>query len=161
MEFSSDEWADGSVELARHTKLADARESGLVLASKGLSYLVQRSGDDWVVRVSSEDREAACEELRIYQDQLSAAAQDQGHCTDESPREVYRGYWSLHFVAWLFVFFAILQAELGESWRSSGLLSAERVVKGGSGGEFSPRSHCMGMCRTSSQTSVRAFYLQA
>ncbi len=130
MEFSSDEWADGSVELARHKKLADARERGLVLASKGLSYLVQRCGDEWVVRVSPEDREAACEELRIYEDQLWATAQDQEHGADGSPRKVYRGYWSLHLVAWLFVFFAILQAELGESWRSSGLLSAERVVKG-------------------------------
>jgi membrane associated rhomboid family serine protease len=131
VEFSSDEWADGSVELARLSKLADARERGLVLASKGLSYLVQRCGDEWLLRVSPEDREMACEELRIYEGQLSAAAQDGGHLPDEAPRTVHRGYWSLHFVAWLFVLFAILQAELGEAWRSSGLLSAERVVRGG------------------------------
>jgi rhomboid protease GluP len=131
VEFSSDEWADGSVELARLSKLADARERGLVLASKGLSYLVQRCGDGWVVRVSPEDREVACEELRIYEAQLWAAAQDGGHFPDEAPRRVHRGYWSLHFVAWLFVLFAILQAELGESWRNSGLLSAERVMQGG------------------------------
>ena len=102
-----------------------------MLASKGLSYLVQRCGDEWVLRVSPEDRETACEELRIYEGQLSAAAQDGGHLPDEAPRKVHRGYWSLHFVAWLFVLFAILQAELGESWRSSGLLSAERVMQGG------------------------------
>jgi membrane associated rhomboid family serine protease len=131
VEFSSDEWASGSVELARFNNLADARERGLVLASKGLSYLIQRCGDEWVVRVSCEDRGAACEELGFYEDQLRMAAQEVGCRVEEAPRWAHQGRWTLHFVAWLFVLFAILQAELGESWRNSGLLSAELVVRGG------------------------------
>lgn len=125
MEFSSEEWADGVVDLVRFSRLADARERGLVLASKEIAYGILRCGDDWLIRVAPKDFDFACEELRLYEVQLVEVAQEG---TMEPQLKIPRRYWSLHLVAWLFVAFAVLQAEFGDWWREGGMLSAERVV---------------------------------
>ena len=128
MEFSSEEWADGVVDLVRFSRLADARERGLVLASKEIAYGVSRCGDDWLLRVAPQDFDSACEELRLYELQLMEVVQEG---TGEPQLQIPRRYWSLHLVAWLFVAFAVLQAEFGDWWREGGMLSAERVVREG------------------------------
>jgi membrane associated rhomboid family serine protease len=128
VEFSSEEWADGVVDLARFSRLADARERGLVLASKEIAYGVSRCGDEWLIRVSPSDLESAGEELRLYELQLLEVAGERGV---ESQSQIPRRYWSLHLVAWIFVAFAVLQAEFGDGWREEGMLSAERVVRDG------------------------------
>jgi membrane associated rhomboid family serine protease len=132
VEFSSEEWADGVVELVRFSRLADARERGLVLASKEIAYGILRCGDAWLIRVSPEDFDSASEELRSYEAQLEEVAKEVARDEMGEPRlQVPRRYWSLHLVAWLFVVFAVVQAEFGDRWREGGMLSAERVFLGG------------------------------
>ena len=132
VEFSSEEWADGVVDLVRFSRLADARERGLVLASKAIAYGVLRCGDDWLIRVAPKDFDSALEELRLYELQLEEVAKEVAQEGMGEPRlQIPRRYWSLHLVAWLFVVFAVLQAEFGDRWREGGMLSAERVVREG------------------------------
>ena len=111
--------------MVRFSRLADARERGLVLASKEIAYGILRCGDDWLIRVAPRDFDFACEELRLYELQLVEVAQEG---TMEPQLKIPRRYWSLHLVAWLFVVFAVLQAEFGDWWREGGMLSTERVV---------------------------------
>jgi rhomboid protease GluP len=114
------------VEIARYTRLKEARECGLALSARGITHSIGREGEIWLLRVASADMAAALEELQAYEAELKDA---EALAPEEPP--VRPRFWSLPLVALVVVAGAVLQAELGPAWRDAGILSAEKVVAQG------------------------------
>jgi FAD/FMN-containing dehydrogenase len=59
--LESDPSQPSIVEIARYTRLKEARECGLALSARGITHSIGREGEIWLLRVASPDLAAALE----------------------------------------------------------------------------------------------------
>jgi membrane associated rhomboid family serine protease len=123
VEASPENNAPFGIGLRRFTKLADARERGLVLSAFGVTHAISRDAQEWVIWVAPEDAERALSDLLAYEAELR-----EQYVPEEEELVVKVSFWSVPLVALVMVGFAVLQAENGEAWRESGILASELVV---------------------------------
>lgn len=123
MEDPAENNAPFGIGIQRFAKIADARERGLVLSALGVTYTISREAQDWVLWVAPEDVMRALRDLEAYEAELRETP---AQLIEEIP--VKFSFWTVPLVALVVVGFAVLQAEKGEVWRESGILSSERVV---------------------------------
>lgn len=113
------------IDIAQYPHLKEARERGLALSARGITYSIGRSGKQWIIRVALDDVTAAMTEIVAYEEEIRLSEPP----PPEAPA-LKTQFWSLPFVALLVVLGAVVQAESGPSWLERGLLAADRVVAG-------------------------------
>jgi len=115
------------VEVGRFTRLAEARERGLVIAAMGLPYWIEREEDEWLLLVE----EAAVEDIRRELDVFDAEQEQQQRLP--KPELVPAGPFpklSLFVAAWILTGFFIIQLKAGAAWEESGVADAGAILAG-------------------------------
>jgi len=97
--------------------------------AKGIPYVIERSGDEWVLLADSEKKTDAVRELDGYRGEVSSRRAGK-RAEEEEVRPVV-SYGSLLVVALGLVLMSVFQAESGPEWREKGILVSGLIVRGG------------------------------
>src|SRR5581483_10596026 len=114
------------VEIARFSRVADAHQQALALAAKSLVYLIEREGDEWVLKVEEQAREAALAEIESVQAEDSQRIQAPPAVTLEKipPLSLFL------FVNFMGLAF-LLQQSFGDWWMERGEADSEAILRHG------------------------------
>ena len=102
------------------------RDKGLVLLSQGISYVIRREEEGWVLIVDKENQERALKEL---QDEEKANAWWKEEKEERVENKV--GVNSVFLVALIWIIFGVIQMVSGKDWVERGMLDPEKVLKEG------------------------------
>src|SRR3954454_13683406 len=113
------------VPVRRYERLAQARESALVLAAKGLLYEIDPGDEGWLLMVDERFFGAASHELQEFES--DARSQPEAEATPLQPLR-----WEpLLFPAILMCAFFQLQQRLGSPWTDAGGADGDAIVRRG------------------------------
>jgi membrane associated rhomboid family serine protease len=113
-------------EVGRYARLADARERALVASARELPHWIERDGDQWVLLVELQEREAVMKELALFE-------AEQRERPPAAPAAVHRKIETLSlFVAgWILSTFFFAQSMLGDEWADRGAAGSREIVEQG------------------------------
>ncbi len=115
------------VEVGRFTRLADAREHGLVVSAMGPPYWIEREEEEWVLRVEEPAVEEVRRELAAFdaeQEQMRRLPKQELMPAGPFPKL------SLFVAAWVLTGFFIAQLKAGAAWEESGVADAGAILSG-------------------------------
>lgn len=113
-------------EVGRYSRLAEAREHGLVVAAKDLPHWIEREGEEWVLMVEERTRDAALVELSAF----DAEERARPPVSKLLPAEKIETL-SLYVTAWVMSGFFLAQNLLGEAWMNRGEALSEAIMQRG------------------------------
>ncbi len=114
------------IAVGRYPRLSDAREYALALSARDVAYVIEREGDDWVLRVEERASEMAVEELAIF------AAEEKTRRARVPRAEIPKlRTLPLFLMAWALGGMFFLQMMMGSGWTETGAASSERIFAHG------------------------------
>jgi membrane associated rhomboid family serine protease len=113
-------------EVGRYSRLAAAREHGLVVTAKDVPHWIERDGEEWVLLVEEDARAAALDELTAF----DAEERARPPAAKLLPAEKIETL-SLYVAAWLLSGFFLTQNLAGDAWTDRGEALSEAIVQRG------------------------------
>jgi rhomboid protease GluP len=118
--------ASPMIEAARYARVAEAHQDALALAAKELAYLIEREGDEWVLKVEETALEQALTEIKsVREEELRHRA-----APPPAALEKIRPL-SLFVFAWFMAASFFVQQSVGPRWLELGLADSEAILHGG------------------------------
>jgi rhomboid protease GluP len=113
-------------EIGRYSRLAEARERGLVVAAKDVPHWIKREVDEWILLVEEDARELAIAELREFDREEEASPPPAAVLPSEKIPTL-----SLYVAAWVMSGFFLAQNLAGAEWMKRGEALSEAIVRRG------------------------------